>query len=165
MFHKKTYSVIIITTFLIFFSFICFGKAAFSTQKGKLFLQIVKQPEEKILVEFRIEKGDCFYLDYTHSSDLTPVHDIFQIDKKGIIVLIEEDYLWYGSGLEFHPEADAKISFKDNKTRVYLHREFYHFLLRVGRVANHVITYKEKKIPLKEIAEGGNLVWIRVIRK
>jgi len=56
MFHKKTYSVIIITTFLIFFSFICFGKAAFSTQKGKLFLQIVKQPEEKILVEFRIER-------------------------------------------------------------------------------------------------------------
>jgi len=67
MFHKKTYSVIIIATFLVFFSFICFGKAAFSTQKGKLFLQIVEQPEEKILVEFRIEKGDCFYLDYTHS--------------------------------------------------------------------------------------------------
>jgi hypothetical protein len=156
------------TTILIFISFFCFtlfGKELLSTERGSLFLQIVKQPEDTILVQFEIERGDYFYLDYTHSSDLTPVHDIFQINEQDEIVLLEEDYYWYGAGLEFHPDANAHISYDDKKTKVHLYRVFTHFLLRVGRVAGHVITYKDKKVFLKDITRGGSLVWIRVIRK
>ena len=156
------------TTILILFSLFCFtlcGKELLSVERGSLFLQIVKQPEDTILVEFKIERGDYFYLDYTHSSDLTPVHDIFQINDQDTIVLLEEDYYWYGAGLEFHPDANAHISYEDKKTKVRLYRVFPHFLLRVGRVAGHVITYKKQRVFLKDIAKGGSLVWIRVIRK
>ncbi|MBN2516310.1 MAG: DUF1850 domain-containing protein [Deltaproteobacteria bacterium] len=156
------------TTILILLSFFCFmlcGKELFSVEIGTLVLQIVKQPENTTLVEFNIERGDYFYLDYTHSSDLTPVHDIFQINEQDEIVLLEEDYYWYGAGLEFHPDANAHISYTDKKTKVLLYRVFPHFLLRVGRVAGHVITYKNQRIFLKDIAKGGSSVWIRVIRK
>ena len=163
--RKDVPSLKIIMTAVLSLCFLCTGKMASAAQEDRLFLQIVLQPEEKILIELRIEQGDFFYLDYTHSSDLTPVHDVFQISKQGMIVLLEENYDWYGAGLEFHPEADGIISFEDKKTRVHLHRIFPEFLLRVGRVANHVLTYKSRKIPLKEIAKGGNLVWIRVTRK
>lgn len=156
------------TTILFLLSFFCFtlyGKELLSVERGSLFLQIVKQPEGTILVEYNIERGDYFYLDYTHSSDLTPVHDIFQINQQDEIVLLEEDYYWYGAGLEFHPDANAHISHDDTKTKVRLYRVFSHFLLRVGRVAGHVITYKNQQVFLKDITRGGSLVWIRVIRK
>lgn len=141
------------------------GVSLCSAQGHSLCLQIVKEPDHTVLLELPIKKGDYFYIDYTHSSDLTPVHDVFQIDDRGMIVLIEEDYEWYGAGLEFHSQAEATISFSDKTTRVYLHRVFPHFLLRVGRVANHVFIYKEHTIPLKNLAAGGSLVWIRVISK
>ncbi len=138
---------------------------ALSIDRDNLLLQVIKQPEGKVLLQLSVEEGDLFYIDYTHSSDHTPVHDIFKIDKKGTIVLIEEDYDWYGSGLEFHPEADATISFTGDRVRVFLNRVFPHIPLRVGRVAGHTLIYKDKKIPLLTIAEGGDRVWILSVKK
>jgi len=132
--------------------------------ESNLHLQVVGQPEGKVLLEFQVETGDLFYIDYVHSSDHTPVHDIFRMDKGGI-VLIEEDFDWYGSGLESLSNAGARVSLSGDKTRVFLHRECPRFLLRVGRVAGHVITYKDSKVPLLSIAKGGDSVWIRLVKK
>ena len=134
----------------------------FAAGKGDLYLQVVGQPEGRVLLEFQVEAGDLFYIDYVHSSDHTPVHDIFRMDKGGI-VLIEEDFDWYGSGLESLSNAGARVSLSGDKTRVFLHRECPRFLLRVGRVAGHVITYKDSRIPLLSIAKGGDSVWIRLV--
>ena len=134
----------------------------FAAEKSDLYLQVVRQPGGKILLEFQVEAGDLFYIDYVHSSDHTPVHDIFRMDGDGI-VLIEEHFDWYGSGLESLSNAGAKVSLSGDKTRVFLHRECPRFLLRVGRVAGHVITYKGSRIPLLSIARGGDSVWIRLV--
>jgi len=136
-----------------------------SPARGGLVLQIARQPDDTVLLEHPIAIGDRFYLDYTHSSDLTPVHDIFVIDKDGGIVLVEEDYDWYGVGLEFMSTDDATINFNGKRARVLLHRPFDHFLLRVGRVAGHVLTCKGQSVPLLSIATGGDSVWIRTVRK
>jgi hypothetical protein len=140
------------------------GKA-FSVDSNDFFLRVIKQPEETVILEFPVAKGDHFYIDYTHSSDHTPIHDIFTIGEAGMIILIEEDYAWYGAGLEFHPDADAQISLTGDRVRVLLHRTFPYLPLRVGRVAGHTLTYKDKKIPLLAIAEGGDRVWIVTVKK
>ena len=108
--------------------------------------------------------GDSFTIDYRHSSDHTPVHDIFRIAEGGEIVLVEEDYLWYGSGLEFNP-AVADISIVDSVTRVRLHRVFPELSLRVGEVANQVLTIHQERLPLLGIAKGRESVCIRTNRK
>ncbi|MBW2632016.1 MAG: DUF1850 domain-containing protein [Deltaproteobacteria bacterium] len=136
----------------------------FAAEKSDLYLQVVGQPEDRILLEFQVEAGDLFYIDYVHSSEHTPIHDIFRMDEGGI-VLIEEDFDWYGSGLESLSNAGARVSLSGNKTRVFLHRKCPRFLLRVGRVAGHVITYKDNRIPLLSIARGGDSVWIRLVKK
>ena len=133
-------------------------------ETDNLHLQVVGQPEGRVLLEFQVAAGDLFYIDYVHSSDHTPVHDIFQMNESGI-VLIEEDFDWYGSGLESVSNAAAKVSLSGDKTRVFLHRECPRLLLRVGRVAGHVITYKESRIPLLSITKGGDSVWIRLVKK
>ena len=136
----------------------------FAAEKNDLYLQVVGQPEDRVLLEFQVAAGDLFYIDYVHSSDHTPVHDIFRMDEGGI-VLIEEVFDWYGSGLEYLSNAGARVSLSGNKTRVFLHRECPRFLLRVGRVAGHAITYKDSRIPLLSIAKGGDSVWIRLVKK
>ena len=137
---------------------------ACAAEKSDLHLQVVGQPEGMILLEVQVEAGDLFYIDYVHSSDHTPVHDIFRMDEGGI-VLIEEHFDWYGSGLESLSYAGARISLSGDKTRVFLNRKCPRFLLRVGRVAGHVITYKDSRIPLLSIANGGDSVWIRLVKK
>ncbi|MBA7528588.1 hypothetical protein ES705_20776 [subsurface metagenome] len=131
-----------------------------------LYLQLYSTDQEKVVKEFRVEKGDAFYLDYTHSSEKTPIHDVFVIDEKGNIVLIEERYNWYAVGLESNSEyKEARIIFDGKVTRVLLNRSFPVFSLRVGWVADQVITCGEEECRLKELTDGGDLLQISVVRK
>ena len=154
-----------VTIIFAFIFLICVVEKALSVDAVDLLLQVIKQPEGEVLLQFPVERGDLFHVSYTHSSDHTPVYDTFKIDEKGTIVLIEEDYEWYGAGLEFHPDADAKISFTGGRVRVLLNRIFPHLPLRVGRVAGHVFKYKDKEIPLLSIAEGGDRLWIVTVKE
>jgi len=134
--------------------------AGSAAEQGLTF-QIVRTAGEEVLWESPVKPGDYFTIDYRHSSDNTPVHDLFQIGSDGLIVLIEESYRWYGAGLESHPDV-GKTDFSGEWTRVRMRRVFPRFLLRVGEVADHVLTIHGRKLPLLSIARGRESVWIRV---
>ncbi|MBU4370352.1 MAG: DUF1850 domain-containing protein [Proteobacteria bacterium] len=137
--------------------------AAVTPTEESLTFQIVRTAGEEVLWESPVKPGDYFTIDYRHSSDNTPVHDLFQIGSDGLIVLIEESYRWYGAGLESHPDV-GKTDFTGEWTRVRLHRPFPRFLLRVGKVANHVLTLHGRDVPLLSIARGGDSIWIRATK-
>ncbi|MBW6485698.1 MAG: DUF1850 domain-containing protein [Syntrophobacterales bacterium] len=126
-------------------------------------LQIVRKAGEEALWESPVKRGDFFTIEYRHSSDHTPVRDLFTIDDDGEIILIEESYLWYGAGLESHPDIGI-TDFSGEWTRVRLHRPFPRFLLRVGEVANHVLILHGREIPLLSIAKKRESVWIRTMK-
>jgi hypothetical protein len=138
--------------------------SASTAESGALYLQVVRPPEDSVLLEFQVEDGDLFYIDYVHSSDHTPVHDVFQI-RQDTIVLTEERFDWYGSGLESLSHDGARVAFEGDATRVFLNREMPRLLLRVGRVAGHVMTCQGRSYPLLSVAEGGDRLWIRLVRK
>ncbi len=131
---------------------------------GSYCLQVIKLPEQRILLEIQVKVQDRFYIDYIHSKDKTPVHDIFLIGEEGKLVLSEEHYEWYGAGLAFHPAGKGTIIFEKDRTRVLLNQELAEFRMRVGRVANHALTYKGQRIPLLSIANGGDLIEITVAK-
>ena len=150
-------------TFVFAFLILLYLIPSDAAGSNRLVLQIVAVPDNGVLWESTVITGDRFYLDYVHSSDHTPIHDVFEVGRHGEIILIEEDFRWYGAGLEFHPQAD--ITFADEGTRVRLHRIFPNFLLRVGRIADHKISYRNTVIPLKALAQGGSLIRIRIIQQ
>ncbi len=121
-------------------------------------LNLIKLPNKEVVLKLPAKGGDRFYIDYIHSKDKTPVHDIFLISKEGKLILLEEHYEWYGAGLAFHPEGKGQIIFENDRTRVLLNRELDPFFLRVGRIANHTLSIKSKSIPLINIANGGDLI-------
>jgi len=137
------------------------GAAANACAGEGLTFQIVRTVGEEVLWESPVRRGEHFTIAYRHSSDHTPVRDLFRIGDEGEIVLIEESYLWYGAGLESHPDV-GKTDLSGDRTRVRMHRPFPRFLLRVGEVANHVLTLHGQDIPLLSIARGRESIWIRV---
>lgn len=116
----------------------------------------------EVLMNVPVREGDRFFLDYLHSSDKTPVHDVFEISREGEMILIEENFSWHGAGLEFMNWEGAWITSEENKIRVRLNRPFPFLLLRVGRIANHTLHFPDRVVPLKEIARGGELlkIWV-----
>ncbi len=128
-----------------------------------LLLQILRYPEGDLLWQVPVRPGEFFRLQYTHSSDGTPVRDIFRVEEDGHFVILEEHYLWYGAGLESHPQAI--ISFDGDYTRVTVNRRLEQLLLRVGRVSNQQILSGYTRIALTELAPGGSLILIRIAKR
>lgn len=126
-------------------------------------LQILSRPGGGLLWHAPVAPGDLFRLEYTHSSDGTPVRGIFQVAGDGRFVMLEEQYLWYGAGLESHPQA--RISFDGGWTRVFVNRPFRELLIRVGRVSRQVIESGGSRVALTDLAKGGSLLIIRIVKR
>jgi len=132
-------------------------------QATGLVLRIVRHPEGNLLWQRPVAPGDLFVLDYTHSSDGTPVRDIFRVERDGTFVLLEEQYLWYGAGLESHPQA--AVSFEGERTRVMVNRRLPHLLIRVGRVSNQAIRSGDARAALADLAPGGSLLQLHIVKR
>jgi hypothetical protein len=137
---------------------LCFAESDFPFS-----IRMESLERERVLLDLPVKPGDRFYIHYTHSSDKTPVHDIFEIGISGEMILIEENFDWYGAGLEFMNWEKASINIEDGKIKVLLRRHFPSLLLRVGRIANHTFIFNGVNIPLKKVARGGELLKIWVI--
>lgn len=135
----------------------CFGEPA-----AHFSLRVESLEKGKVLVDLPVRSGDRFSIHYIHSSDKTPIQDIFEVGEKGEMILIEENYFWYGAGLECMNWEGASVTMENKKTRVHLKRHFTFLHLRVGRIANHSLHLNRKAIPLREIARGGELlkIWV-----
>ena len=130
---------------------------------GGLQLEILSHPEGGLLWRAPVAPGDLFRLEYTHSSDGTPVRGIFQVAGDGRFVMLEEQYLWYGAGLESHPQA--RISFDGDWTRVAVNRPFKDLLIRVGRVSRQLIESGGSRVALTDLAPGGSLLQLRITKR
>ena len=130
---------------------------------GSLYsLKVESLDSGKTLFDCSLQAGDRFLIDYIHSSDKTPVQDIFEVSEKGILVLVEERFSWFGAGLEHLRWEKASVVYEKDCTRVLLHREFPSLRLRVGRIAQHRLTVGGTAIFLRDIARGGELLEFRV---
>lgn len=132
-------------------------------ERDNSFLLRVESPDRgEVLLDLPVRPGDQIYLDWIHSSAKTPILDTFQVGSNGEMILVEEDYQWYGAGLEFMDYEGVCVTPKGKDTKTVLKRSFPYLLLRVGWVANQKLTVNDRMIPLNEIAEGGELlkIWI-----
>ena len=117
--------------------------------------------DEEIIFKQKVQPGDKFTLKYTHSVALTPVWEIFIIDKDYQIILIETDFLDHGAGLpysafdqEIFVEEEGRFKIK-NMHRVMPTPIFY----RSGEVSENIIYFKDKKINLSSLV-GDKLLTI-----
>jgi len=125
-------------------------------------IRVESLERKEVLLDFPGKPGDRFHIHYIHSSDKTPIQDTFEIGRRGEMILIEENYYWYGAGLEFMNWEKASITTVDGRIKVHLNRHLPSLRLRVGRVANHTFIFNGVAVPLDEIARAGELLKILV---
>ena len=113
----------------------------------------------------KVQPGDKFILKYTHSVALTPVWEIFIIDKDYQIVLIETDFLDHGAGLpyttfenEIFVEEEGRFKIK-NMHRIIPTPIYY----RIGAVRENIFYFKGEEINLSSLV-GDRLLTIEIDR-
>jgi len=113
----------------------------------------------------RVKPDDKFTLKYTHSVALTPVWEMFEIDKKYQITLIETDFLDHGAGLpyatfedEIFMEEEGRFKIK-NMHRVIPTPIYY----RIGAIRENIFYFKDKEINLSSLV-GDRLLTLEINR-
>jgi len=128
-------------------------------------LELKTFDESKLIFKQRIFPGDEFTLKYTHSVALTPVWEIFIINKDYQIVLIETDFLDHGAGLpyttfenEIFVEEEGRFKIKN------MHRTIYTpFYYRIGAIRENIFYFKDEVIDLSSLV-GDRLLTIEIDR-
>lgn len=102
-------------------------------------LMAVDYKTEECLKSWRIEKGSVFYIEYTHSVQLTPVGEVYVIDDEYNICLKESYFHSYGAGLP--ATTPYKFEMKEGKFRIYgIDEKMDNLIYRTGAIrANHKI--------------------------
>jgi hypothetical protein len=128
-------------------------------------LELKTFKESKLIFKQRIHPGEEFTLKYTHSVALTPVWEIFTIDDKYQIVLIETDFLDHGAGLpytafnqEIFVDEDGRFKIK-NMHRVMPSPIYY----MVGEIREIFFYFKDEEINLSSLV-GDKLLTIEVCK-
>jgi len=113
----------------------------------------------------RVKPDDKFTLKYKHSVELSPVWEIFIIDKDYQIVLIETDFLDHGAGLpytafenEIFVDEDGKFKIK-NMHRIMPSPIYY----MVGTIYENTLYFKNKEINFSLLV-GDKILTIEIYR-
>jgi len=119
----------------------------------------------EIVFSQKVQPGDEFILKYTHSVALTPVWEIFIIDKDYQIVLTETDFLDHGAGLpyatfdkEIFVEEEGRFKIK-NMYRIMPTPIYY----RIGAVRENIFYFKGEEINLSSLV-GDRLLTLEIDR-
>jgi len=128
-------------------------------------LELKTFEENKLIFKQKVQLGDKFVLKYTHSVALTPVWEIFIINKDYQIVLIETDFLDHGAGLpyttfenEIFVEEEGRFKIK-NMHRIIPTPIYY----RIGAVRENIFYFKDKEINLSSLV-GDRLLTLEIDR-
>ena len=121
--------------------------------------------ENKLIFKQKIQPGDKFILKYTHSVALTPVWEIFMIDKDYQIILIETDFLDHGAGLPHATSENEIFVTEEGRFKIKnMHRTIYTpFYYRIGAVRENIFYYKEQKIDLSSLV-GDKLLILEICK-
>jgi len=126
-------------------------------------LELKTFKEKKIIFKQKIQTGDKFTLKYTHSVALTPVWEIFTINKDYQIVLIETDFLDNGAGLPYAAFGKETFVTEDNKFKIKNMNRIIPipFYYRVGAIRENIFYFKDKEVDLSSLL-GDKLLTIEI---
>jgi len=123
---------------------------------------VVKSFKGTPLIRIPVHQGDTFTLYYIHSVDISPVYEVFSIDAKKGIVLMQSCMKMFGAG--FDPwQAHGKVIEEDGWIKmVGLNVPLGSFLLRVGApTVDHTLKIKGMALYLSRMMPEKR-VWISI---
>lgn len=160
--HYITYCLIIIIIVSMLAAVVCAGK-------NFAVFKIREHFSGDIVYQRMVRVGDEFTLHYVHSVTKRPVDEVFKIDNRHELALVEMRYDSFGANLPVGSEllSGEKTDFiveKDFYRISYQNRKFDVVPLRVGQViADHAVKFADgPKVRLLDITQGGEYIELYV---
>lgn len=124
-------------------------------------LEITKSDGQQVLCS-RLVQDEEFVLSFIHSVNKRPVYDTLKAADNRIII-VKSRFDAFGAGMPESSTDEGTLKvMSDGWLEWTVNRPVIDFVVRVGRVANHILTIKGREIPLSELAEPGSALSFRV---
>ncbi len=110
----------------------------------------------------RVRPGEEFVLSFVHSVNRRPVYDTLRAEGEHLVI-VKSRFDAFGAGMPeaSTPEGTLTIA-KDGWLEWTLNRPVPEITIRVGWVANHALSIKDREIRLADLAEPGQPLTMRV---
>ncbi len=162
--HKRVSQSILVLLLLGAFLLLLLGVGRHPYPFLALNIYRVEAQSENLVSSVRVEPGSEVTLRYTHSSDGTPVEQLFTVGKTKTLHLLEERYRWYGAGLEFGSEYE--VTFEDGWVCIRGYdRSFETLPIRVAATVTQTLTIDDTSLLLSDLAPAAARLLIKVERK
>ncbi len=124
-------------------------------------LEIVPTDTGRQALCAKMRAGDEFVLSFTHSVNRRPVYDTIRV-ARGHVVVVKSRYDAFGAGMPEHSTAEGTLRVaEDGWIEWTTNRSMPEVVVRVGRVANHMLHLKGQEIPLASLSTPGTAVALR----
>jgi len=127
-----------------------------------LVLETVNVNTGKIVLCAAMADGEEFLLSFVHSVNKRPVYDTLRAARDHLVI-VKSRFDAFGAGM---PEASTEEGTlrvtEDGWLEWTTNRPVPEVVVRVGRVAEHTLRLKGRSIPLKDLAEPGTPLSMRI---
>jgi hypothetical protein len=99
--------------------------------------------------------GEEFDITFVHSVNKRPVQDTLRVARDHLVI-VRSRFDAFGAGMPEATTEDGRLRVAaDGWLEWTVNRPMPEIVLRVGRVANHALVLKGRRLPLAELAEPG----------
>jgi len=125
-------------------------------------LEILDGRTGKVAFCARIQNGEEFLISFVHSVNRRPVYDTLRAEGEHLVI-VKSRFDAFGAGMPeaSTPEGTLTIA-KDGWLEWTVNRPVPEITIRVGWVANHTLSIKDREIRLADLAEPGQPLTMRV---
>lgn len=136
--------------------------AAVFTFSRRLVLEIVQANTGQVVLCADMADGEEFVLSFVHSVNKRPVFDTLRTARDHLVI-VKSRFDALGAGMpETSTEQGTLRLGEDGWLEWTTNRPLPEVIVRVGRVAEHTVRLKGRSIPLKQLADPGTPLAMRV---
>lgn len=136
--------------------------AAVFTSSRRLVLEIVQANTGQVVLCADMADGEEFVLSFVHSVNKRPVFDTLRTTRDHLVI-VKSRFDALGAGMpETSTEQGTLRLGEDGWLEWTTNRPLPEVTVRIGRVAEHTVRLKGRSIPLKQLADPGTPLAMRV---
>jgi len=125
-------------------------------------LELVDERSGRVVFCDRVERGEELVISFIHSVNRRPVFDTLQVERDHLVI-VKSRFDAFGAGMPESSTSEGTLAVApDGWLEWTVNQPVPEITVRVGRVADHTLNLKGRKIRLSALAEPGSALTFRV---
>ncbi len=127
-------------------------------------LEVSRLDTREALLRAPVQPGEEFIISFTHSVNRRPVHDTLRAETDHMTI-VSSRFDAFGAGMPETSTAEGTLTVAEDGWLLWtVNRPVPEVVVRVGRVADHILTLKGHDIHLADLAPPGTALTFQVRR-